>query len=103
MGAMAWLQMLSVLFNLVPVPPLDGFGVIGAFMDERTRARFMTPPTSYLLFGALFVVLMSGGVFDYFHSAIERVLQLLGFDGRTIEFFGASYNQALFGRVNPRG
>src|SRR5687768_6773181 len=31
MGAMAWLQMLSVLFNLVPVPPLDGFGIISPF------------------------------------------------------------------------
>src|SRR4051812_35010784 len=28
MGCMAWLQMLAVLLNLVPVPPLDGFGIV---------------------------------------------------------------------------
>ena len=28
LGAFAWLQMLAVLFNLVPVPGLDGFGIV---------------------------------------------------------------------------
>src|SRR5688500_18348691 len=42
-GAMVWLQMLAVLFNLVPVPPLDGFQILAEFMDEDTRTRLTQP------------------------------------------------------------
>src|SRR3954470_23564946 len=34
LGAMLWLQMLSVLFNLVPVPPLDGYQMLEQFLSE---------------------------------------------------------------------
>jgi len=33
------LQVMAALFNLVPVPPLDGFGAVSAFMDPLARAR----------------------------------------------------------------
>src|SRR3954462_10879241 len=32
MGAFGWLQMLAVLFNLVPIPGLDGFGIIYPYL-----------------------------------------------------------------------
>ena len=31
------LQVTAVLFNLIPVPPLDGFGIIEPFLDRRTQ------------------------------------------------------------------
>jgi Zn-dependent protease len=34
---LAMLQITAVVFNLLPVPPLDGFGIIEPFLDERTR------------------------------------------------------------------
>jgi Zn-dependent protease len=34
---LAMLQITAVFFNLLPVPPLDGFGIIEPFLDERTR------------------------------------------------------------------
>lgn len=97
-GAMAWLQMLSVLLNLLPIPPLDGFGAISPFLDERTRARFMTPPLSVGLFIGLFFLAGPLGLIRKFHLVIERLLELFGFDARAIAFFGSSYNQALFGQ-----
>jgi Zn-dependent protease len=33
------LQIMAALFNLVPIPPLDGFGAISAYMDPLARAR----------------------------------------------------------------
>src|SRR3954465_11874207 len=40
LGAFAWLQLLAVLFNLVPVPSLDGFGIIEPFLDAKSRETF---------------------------------------------------------------
>ena len=97
-GAMAWLQMLSVLFNLVPVPPLDGFGIISPFLKSTTRERFMTPPLSYGLFFALFLLAGPLGLIQRFHDVITWVMGVLGFDLGAVNFFGRSYNQALFGR-----
>ncbi|MBI5961233.1 MAG: hypothetical protein HY866_21020 [Chloroflexi bacterium] len=31
------LQITAVFFNLLPIPPLDGFGVLEPFLDDRTR------------------------------------------------------------------
>jgi Zn-dependent protease len=97
MGCMAWLQMLSVLLNLVPVPPLDGFGIVSAYMDDRSRQRFLTPPLSYMGFFLLFILAKPLGLFEAFHRVIEVLLLRMGFDGADVYFFGASFNQALFG------
>jgi Zn-dependent protease len=97
MGCMAWLQMLSVLLNLVPVPPLDGFGIVSAYMDDRSRQRFLTPPLSYAGFFLLFILAKPLGLFEAFNHAVVRLLLLMGFDGADVYFFGTSFNQALFG------
>jgi Zn-dependent protease len=98
-GAMAWLQMLAVLFNLVPVPPLDGFQIAAEFMKPETREKLSTPPLSHLLFfGYFFVLWRVPGVFQQFHNGVERTLTLLGFDAWTIHFIARCFNSALFGR-----
>ena len=33
------LQFTAVLFNLLPIPPLDGFGILEPFLDPQTRAQ----------------------------------------------------------------
>jgi Zn-dependent protease len=40
LSVMFSLNLLLGLFNLLPVPPLDGFGVIGLFLNEPAAARF---------------------------------------------------------------
>jgi len=50
------LNLLLVLFNLLPVPPLDGSGAVGIFLDTDTARRvqaFMHQPA--LAFGGLLV------------------------------------------------
>ena len=58
-AAMCYLQLLSVILNLVPVPPLDGFGIIGPYMDPNLRERLSTPPTSTMLFFGYFLILQT--------------------------------------------
>ena len=36
---LAMLQVTAVLFNLIPIPPLDGYGIIEPLLDERTRLQ----------------------------------------------------------------
>ncbi len=40
MAFLAMLQVTAVLFNLLPVPPLDGYGIIEPMLDDRTRVQF---------------------------------------------------------------
>jgi Zn-dependent protease len=35
MAFLIWLQGMAILFNLIPLPPLDGFGIIEPFLPER--------------------------------------------------------------------
>src|SRR5688572_206175 len=50
LGAMAQLQIISVVINLIPVPPLDGFNLISPYMDEETRTKMTTPPVPTMAF-----------------------------------------------------
>lgn len=57
LGAMAVLQLISVVLNLVPVPPLDGFGILAPFMPADLRRQVTTPPLSTILFIGYFIIL----------------------------------------------
>jgi Zn-dependent protease len=96
MGAMAWLQMLSVLINLIPIPPLDGFQMVAEFLPRETRDRFLQPPMRQMAFVVFFIVLSIPGVFQHFHTAVGRILLAIGFDAGTVHFFASCYNRALF-------
>ncbi|HYO10942.1 MAG TPA: site-2 protease family protein [Tepidisphaeraceae bacterium] len=98
LGAFAWLQMLAVLFNLIPIPGLDGFGVIYPFMDERSKETLGNPQVRNTLIVIWFMILWRvPGLFQIFHNAVSKTLLALGFDGELIGFFGHAYNVALFG------
>src|SRR4051812_14379598 len=96
-GTMAVLQMLAALFNLFPVPPLDGFQAIAPYMDPQQRLKLSTPPTSTMLFLGWFMVvwnyppLMRGMI-----GSMDRVLDACGF-GMNALFFRTAFNQALWG------
>jgi Zn-dependent protease len=58
-GAMACLQLLATILNLLPIPPLDGFQMISPFLPEDLVHKVMTPPISTLCFFGYFMLLMS--------------------------------------------
>ena len=79
-AAMCYLQLLSVILNLVPIPPLDGFGIIGPFMNQETRLRLTLPPTGTMLFFGYFLVLQTPGFGHMIHTIMESIMgrQLAG-------------------------
>ena len=52
----AYLQIIAVMFNLLPLPPLDGFQAIGAYLKPSTRQWFLGNSNLFLL--ALIVVMV---------------------------------------------
>ena len=56
---MVLLQIIAVVINLIPVPPLDGFSIIAPYMDEETRIKLTTPPISTFAFIVLFLIVMN--------------------------------------------
>jgi Zn-dependent protease len=97
LGALAVLQILSVLFNLVPVPPLDGFGAISPLLPEQTRLKLATPPLSTILFVAFFIIIWKTPALVYaWRSVVVPLLHSLGFGDQQVYFFEKAFDQVLF-------
>src|SRR5258706_3268539 len=77
-AAMCFLQLLSVILNLVPVPPLDGFGMIAPYMNTDTRIKLSTPPVSSLLFFGYFMLLWQAR--DFMLAIYRGMHQIMGED-----------------------
>ena len=52
----AYLQIVAVMFNFLPLPPFDGFQAIGAYLKPSTRQWFLGNSNLFLL--ALIVVML---------------------------------------------
>lgn len=97
LGAMVFLQFFTALFNLIPVPPLDGFQMVAAHMGERVQ-RLSLPPTGYMCLVVFFVVLWSvPHLWQRVFDACADLLQFLGFDYDAIEMIRVGFNTAMRG------
>ncbi|MFQ5463584.1 MAG: site-2 protease family protein [Phycisphaerae bacterium] len=93
LGALLVLQLFGVFFNLIPIPPLDGFGIIEPYLPTRTRVAARN-----LGWGGLFVVFLLFSqvdtIRDGFMDLVNSVLQAFGLP---FESTWRQYNLALFG------
>ena len=92
MGAMCVLELFSVLFNLIPIPPLDGYGIIEPYLDYENQLKMRS-----LGIGGLFIVYMLfrfDPVMEFFQDAIDLCLDSFGLPFETT---WRAYNHALFG------
>jgi Zn-dependent protease len=98
---MAQLQMLAVLLNLVPIPPLDGFNAISPALPLDLRRKLITPPTSTFLFLGFFLVLWTTPApVQFMYDLTRRLQTAMGFDYASIEMMRQCFNLALFGSNN---
>lgn len=63
------LNLLLFLFNLLPVPPLDGSGILPIFMSDEQARRYTTfvRNSSFAFFG----LIIAWNVFDYIYAPIH--------------------------------
>lgn len=78
-GAMAVLQLFALLLNLLPLPPLDGFGIIEPFLTPELRLRLQSPGVSMAGFIFIFAGLwMVPGLAGKFFQAMQAILDFVG-------------------------
>ena len=100
LGAMAQLQIIAVVINLIPCPPLDGFNVIAPFLDPQTRVKLSTPPVSTFAFLALFMIIWNSPAMNWIYELKDHVLTWMGFDWESINVIRRTFNIGLFGHTD---
>ncbi len=95
LAVMALLQLFSVLFNLLPVPPLDGIGIIEPYLNYETRAKLRQPQVAWGCLLVLFLLFWYvPGVFKVFFAILASVIDRIGLDWSLL---ARSYDLAFFG------
>lgn len=92
LGAVCVLELFSVLFNLIPIPPLDGFGIIEPYLSPEAQMQARAMGWGGLF--VLFLVFRVDAVREAFMRAMDNVLQRFGLPFESTWRF---YNIALFG------
>jgi Zn-dependent protease len=75
-AVVALLNCAAVVLNLVPVPPLDGFGIIAPLLSPSLRAFIYT----FSLFGffiVFFLLISNPSIQEAFNAIIDNMLQVL--------------------------
>jgi Zn-dependent protease len=97
LAAMATLQFTAIVLNLVPVPPLDGFGALLPWLKPDTQAKLTAPGVALMMFIGYFLIL---NMFDQFWLGIfrlfEGVLGVLGFDEFEVIYFRSAFLRVMY-------
>lgn len=97
MGTMVVLQFIVVIINLIPIPPLDGFGAIRPYFDRPTQEKFNNPQVRWIGVAVLyFIVLRSHTIVQGMYNLEDQMLARMGFDADTIGSIGSAFNKVLF-------
>ena len=93
LGAMTVLQLFAVFFNLIPIPPLDGFGIIEPYLPAEIRDK-----AAALGWGGLFVLFFLFFQVDPLRDGFMDLLDMvLRWFGLPFESTWRYFNIALFG------
>lgn len=77
LGFLVFIQITAVLFNLFPLPGLDGFGIIRPFLPNQVLNMFMAiRPFSLIILFYFFV--RDSGVGEWFWELIFSIINLVG-------------------------
>ncbi|MFI8458659.1 site-2 protease family protein [Kitasatospora sp. NPDC101447] len=80
MAFLGLLQLSAALLNLLPVPGLDGYGIVEPWLSAKTR-RAVEPFAPYGML-AVFALLWQPQVNHLFFEAVHGLMGLFGVDGR---------------------
>lgn len=96
-GALAFLNFVGALFNLIPLPPLDGYGIIEHRLSLETQWKMRQPQMAMLTLGLLFAAFAVLDViwlpFLVMHSLVTHAL------GLPTGLILQGYDFVLFGRT----
>lgn len=77
-AALAFLQLFSVILNLLPVPPLDGFNMISPYMSRELQEKATRGPGAFVPLIILFMVLRSPAAQNLMYDVMRPLVELTG-------------------------
>ena len=77
-GALAFVQLLSVLLNLIPVPPLDGYMLISPYLSKGVQEFLAQRPVAIGLFVLAFCIVYMVPLNETAYVVMKPVTQFLG-------------------------
>lgn len=80
---LALFQAMALIFNLLPVPGLDGYGVIRPFLPPTLQAK-IAPYEQIAIFGLIAIVFFLPGASDALFISALSLADLLGIDRQQI-------------------
>jgi Zn-dependent protease len=75
-AALVMLNVAGIILNLLPIPPLDGFGILAPWLTPSLRMRLYALSSFGIL--VLFIALSSQPINAAFWDAIDNILRTLG-------------------------
>lgn len=97
-AALAFLNLFAAFLNLIPLPPLDGFGILSPYLDRATQVKLTTPPASIVSLLILFVLITSAAVGQHLQRLVMNTFDLVGYDAGAAINVARAYNMTLFGK-----
>jgi Zn-dependent protease len=77
-AALCYLEIFTVLLNLMPIPPLDGFHALSNFMKEEQRQAMLRLGGGWTGLLILYFLLSYAGLGKYYNQIIMRLCDRLG-------------------------
>ncbi len=72
------LNLLLACFNLLPIPPLDGFGVLGLFTDSEGAVKLLNLRMKMRGFGMLIGILLASYMLGYvYNPLLEKGIRII--------------------------
>lgn len=99
LGALAFFEAIAILLNLLPIPGLDGFGIIAPWLSREVQMA-VRPFYNYGVLILFFLLLAVRSLNEAFFNAVFNLLQFLHFDLASVL---AGYFTLQFLTIGNRG
>ena len=97
LATLATLQFLTGVFNLIPLPPLDGFGAISPYLPPDLQATMRNPQVANVGLIVVFLLLWTvPGLVQHIYDAQSKILVWTGM-GRLDYGIAAAFNSVMYG------
>lgn len=73
-GLIIYINLILMVFNLLPIPPLDGSKILGTFLPEQWRARYLAADRLGFILVIVFVMLAGGLILPVVNNLFRLIV-----------------------------